>query len=776
MRKRYHKIFLSIAIITLLAPFFAWAALDLETVFPAIPGTEQVITGRAKLPDIIRFVVNWTIIIAALATVFSLIYAGVQYLTSIGRPNALAAAKSRIGKCLLGLLIIASSYLVLQTINPQLTIMTIKRQQVGSGIVLFTQAGLYGNGGIDKCYAAPDPSSASQDCVHNANIVDCVNPHGVFGFNTLDSDTLENLIKDGAARLLGYDMPNLFSEFGDIAKENTAGTTVNFSKFPIFAIGFWGSENTQGGSLVTNAKILAYPDTKYSTAVGAPSAVEYSIKGKTGADGTENERNASGGANNGRHSCKAIAASEAGTLDMKIVHIHDDFAANFNSDVTYYDETLLVHNQNSSPPQPKREKKAHPPLSIKVQGKGSGVILYSKTTGGSHSFAASSEDLNLSNVKFDNLAEEIEIRNTEPKKGKVHDYLVILHSGYYYTGDLRIFFARDDLKSIFIPKIYLATIFGGFAYPNMEEIDFNTEYLLGDDAHYCGDPSSAKRPPDCSVGEPVRESLDTNNMGDYFFNLETIDKYSAGALPASIELQGANPYSSKAPINVQDRLGRLKDGDKASSIEIFELVRPDWQGDANSALQVLSKQSVVCREVRLCTGKNFLNDCLVFVPDHVDYLYDKFNSPSRYNSVVLPMPYMVPVNIPKKMNNALIKVQRDDGTVEMERKDIEFSDSIKSIYIDGDCAVVLFENSVKDIRKCGDYCQYTRENIPETPEECDACWDGGPGSHSEVFTESVGDLTQHPISECGGHERFGFGDRKNCASAFAIFPIKKSGE
>ena len=61
--------------------------------------------------------------VAGLAAFVMLVWGGFQYLTSAGNPTAIGDAKDRIKSALLGLLIILISWLILQVINPELTIL-----------------------------------------------------------------------------------------------------------------------------------------------------------------------------------------------------------------------------------------------------------------------------------------------------------------------------------------------------------------------------------------------------------------------------------------------------------------------------------------------------------------------------------------------------------------------------------------------------------------------------------------------------------------------------
>ena len=61
--------------------------------------------------------------VAGLAAFAMLVWGGVQWLTSAGSPAKITEAKDRLTSALLGLLIILGSWLILQVINPELTIL-----------------------------------------------------------------------------------------------------------------------------------------------------------------------------------------------------------------------------------------------------------------------------------------------------------------------------------------------------------------------------------------------------------------------------------------------------------------------------------------------------------------------------------------------------------------------------------------------------------------------------------------------------------------------------
>lgn len=93
----------------------------LEVEYPEIEGIkpETVATG---LPEYVRYLFNFGIIIAGLVLFGALIYGGVRYLISTNNPPALIDARERILAAFLGIIILLSSYIILTTINPQLIV------------------------------------------------------------------------------------------------------------------------------------------------------------------------------------------------------------------------------------------------------------------------------------------------------------------------------------------------------------------------------------------------------------------------------------------------------------------------------------------------------------------------------------------------------------------------------------------------------------------------------------------------------------------------------
>lgn len=104
----------------------------LEVEYPEIgEWTPTIVRETDLLPRYVQYVFKIAIVIAGLVAFAALIYGGIRYLTSAGSPTALTDAKERITAGILGLVLLLSSYLILTTINPQLTFLTIEKEPPG---------------------------------------------------------------------------------------------------------------------------------------------------------------------------------------------------------------------------------------------------------------------------------------------------------------------------------------------------------------------------------------------------------------------------------------------------------------------------------------------------------------------------------------------------------------------------------------------------------------------------------------------------------------------
>lgn len=120
-----YKFFLSIILIIFLficcQNVFA-VERPLEVDYPEIAGEKPTTVQETLLPEYIKYLFNFSLIIVGLIAFAALVIGGFLYLISAGNPAALSDAKDRIFGALIGLVLLLCSWLILNTINPQLTI------------------------------------------------------------------------------------------------------------------------------------------------------------------------------------------------------------------------------------------------------------------------------------------------------------------------------------------------------------------------------------------------------------------------------------------------------------------------------------------------------------------------------------------------------------------------------------------------------------------------------------------------------------------------------
>lgn len=99
------------------------SAAGLEVQYPSLAG--QTLSPETKLPDYVLYLFNAGMFLGFFSVFISLIIAGVMYLLSPAKPDLLTSAKDRVSGAISGLLILALTYLIITTINPQLSILTL---------------------------------------------------------------------------------------------------------------------------------------------------------------------------------------------------------------------------------------------------------------------------------------------------------------------------------------------------------------------------------------------------------------------------------------------------------------------------------------------------------------------------------------------------------------------------------------------------------------------------------------------------------------------------
>ncbi len=116
---------LSLAI--MIALFWGGAVFSqpLEIQYPQLPGAQ--LSQKPLLPDFIKYLYTFSVLAAGFLSVGSSVYGGFKYIASAGSPSARNEARAQITGGILGSLVILGGYILLSTINPQLTIFKIEK-------------------------------------------------------------------------------------------------------------------------------------------------------------------------------------------------------------------------------------------------------------------------------------------------------------------------------------------------------------------------------------------------------------------------------------------------------------------------------------------------------------------------------------------------------------------------------------------------------------------------------------------------------------------------
>ena len=122
MRKIKRKVLIAALALLLLLPSISLALnIELNLEYPSFGGFN--LNDNQDLNQIIAWFYYFVISIAGIAAFVMLVWGGFNWLTSAGSPGKIIEAKDRIYSAFLGLLLILASYLIIQVINPELTIL-----------------------------------------------------------------------------------------------------------------------------------------------------------------------------------------------------------------------------------------------------------------------------------------------------------------------------------------------------------------------------------------------------------------------------------------------------------------------------------------------------------------------------------------------------------------------------------------------------------------------------------------------------------------------------
>lgn len=104
----------------LLFLFIASSTFATQVDWPKAPLTGTDLKESSEFHEFIEYVYGWGIGLGAILTFAVIVYGGILYMISEGDPGKTRMAISRITSALLGLVLLLSSFIILNTINPQI--------------------------------------------------------------------------------------------------------------------------------------------------------------------------------------------------------------------------------------------------------------------------------------------------------------------------------------------------------------------------------------------------------------------------------------------------------------------------------------------------------------------------------------------------------------------------------------------------------------------------------------------------------------------------------
>jgi hypothetical protein len=135
MKKLFKKHKAVIASATVLLGLFGLTpcinAADTLLSYPQVPGAPQV-AFNMSLPDLIKYIYLFAIGICGAVALASILLGAIKYIGAAGNPSKMGDAKEQIVQALFGVVILLSSYLILNTINPDLVDLNINFNSTAS--------------------------------------------------------------------------------------------------------------------------------------------------------------------------------------------------------------------------------------------------------------------------------------------------------------------------------------------------------------------------------------------------------------------------------------------------------------------------------------------------------------------------------------------------------------------------------------------------------------------------------------------------------------------
>ena len=145
------------------------ASADLEIDYPKISG--QNLSSDSSLPDFVKYLYNFGMGFGFLCVIASIAYGGLLYIISPLSAEIKANAMDRIYGAISGFLVLLTTYLIVTTINPQLSVFNLNKQEVIQMPAPTKTPGVYLNNGSQAYFSSVPDLGSLKNKVKSVDIV-----------------------------------------------------------------------------------------------------------------------------------------------------------------------------------------------------------------------------------------------------------------------------------------------------------------------------------------------------------------------------------------------------------------------------------------------------------------------------------------------------------------------------------------------------------------------------------------------------------------------------
>ncbi len=429
-------VFIFLLFVFLMAANAALAEIKFNVDYPELPGVKNLLNAANSkgIGVAVAYYLKWFLLLAIFACIISLVWAGVQYISSTGQAGIMRQARERILNSFLGLAILIASYLVLHTLNPQIELLRITRTSTPSGsVVLLSQ----------KAY----------DELDGTNLGD-LRESGDIYFLTSDIDDATNKDK-------------FFGELTDKTAPNSTEVNINFKNFNFYAIGFWGEEADNYKATIFSDKNFGTikPETHGGNTNSYVVSQIYESRGKI--NPTDDKAFCEEPEPTRTERCTPV--KEVPGTKMKMYKVNSGNVADLKrGQEFYYSYSVYTPDTGGMTTVTDMNLRPVPPLSFKIEGIGPGVYLTVKDSNGQEKEIYVPENAGIADLDATDIVEIKDLRIQTETKTKKSDLLTLLYDRANFMGNMAIYFPVRSAETVH--KTYAQLFRSSQYFPKQREM------------------------------------------------------------------------------------------------------------------------------------------------------------------------------------------------------------------------------------------------------------------------------------------------------------------